>query len=228
MNEVTPIRTARCKPSTESASVTRVLIETPEGNDLVRDTEYSLLCVRHSGLTGKEAPVSLAMLNERTASELRLKHSVEKKIFYVDRGFSEAMQKSYIRALAQQKETEFRTLSLDANATLLVRRLNEQTHSARNVQIITRTLKALEKLNFSPMAETGDASFFRETCQAELLFIEALNGPREKTPVKDAHSLDGLFSMCFSEEDNFKVLESVVTWVNASSSGNEASSRQAV
>lgn len=165
----------------------RVMIESPLGGDYQRNLEYARLCLRHSMLRCNEAPMAFHLLypqalcddtdEERSLGIEQSFHwhkKAQKKVFYLDRGFSAGMAKGLEAAIHQSTPVEFRSLSMDAELVALMESLNSTRPDRIPVMDLSKKLLARREQDFGELAQKGDISCFRKFHQGDLTILERL------------------------------------------------------
>lgn len=163
------------------------MVESPLGGDYQRNMEYARLCMRHAILQRQEAPMAFHLLYPQSLCDdtdeertLGIERSfswhakAQKKVFYLDRGFSAGMAKGLEAAIHQKTPIEFRSLSMDSELVSLIETLNSTPPTQIPVGELSKKLLARRGLDYGSEAQPGDISGYRKFHQSELALLERL------------------------------------------------------
>jgi len=161
----------------------RVMVESPLGGDLQENLIYARLAMRDSLFEHKEAPMAFHLLytqslcddndNERKIGIFRSfvwHKEAEKKLFYLDRGFSNGMMLGYLNAVENGVLTEFRTLSSSDEMQVIVNELNAKVLLSKD-ELESVSLKFKDMMIINENLEIGipgDVSSFRKEKSKEI------------------------------------------------------------
>lgn len=108
----------------EPATIPRVMVESPLGGDLQNNLVYARLAMRHSLFHMGESPMAFHLIyTQSLCDDTDVERQIgifrsfdwhthaSKKLFYIDRGFSNGMKLGYLDAVKKGIEVEFRSVS---------------------------------------------------------------------------------------------------------------------
>ena len=99
-----------------------------------------------------------------------------KKLFYIDRGFSNGMMLGYLDAVKKDIDVEFRSLSIERPILDLVKSLNAGIQSDKELAALSKLLKEMAQSNARlDIGMPGDVTDFRQYHRSDLDEIKRLN-----------------------------------------------------
>lgn len=135
-----------------------VMIESPLAGDLANNIKYARLGLLNGILNHGEAPMAFHLLYTQSlcdATESERKLGIEtsfkwhdddlKKVFYIDRGFSQGMSLSYVHALEKGIQTEFRTMSKNEEIRSFINEANINGLDVSGILALRALLDDIEK-----------------------------------------------------------------------------------
>lgn len=190
MSNLTVIISAHVRESSNLVPIKRperVIVESPLGGDYQRNLEYTRLCLRHAMLQSGESPMAFHLLYPQVLCDdtdqerdLGIDQSfawhakAQKKVFYLDRGFSAGMAKGLEAAILHKTPIEFRSLSMDSELVSVMGKLNSIPAHKLIVTELSKKLLARRGGNYGDHAEPGDLSGFRKFYKKDLALLEGL------------------------------------------------------
>lgn len=163
-----------------------VMVESPLAGDLLNNVAYAKLGMLNCLSNYDESPMAFHLLYtqslcDATDSERKLGIDTSfrwhdddiKKVFYVDRGFSQGMNLSYIHASEKGIETEFRTMSKNDRVIDFVNAANRKILSGDDLIDLRKFLDSVEregKLK-NELALNGDKTGYSKESELDLAHI---------------------------------------------------------
>lgn len=152
----------------------KVIIETPYAGNIEYNSEFTKACVRDSLINHNENPQCLHLIypkiiNDEDTSERSLglgrsfaiHKKANRKIYYLDRGFTEGMREGFVHAIDNGIPVEFRCLSKDKKVQQFIDYANSLTVNPDNaLKFIVSNIERLKDIAL-PVGSFGDYTRFR-------------------------------------------------------------------
>lgn len=152
----------------------KVIIETPYAGNIELNVEFTKACVRDSLINHNENPQCLHLIYPKIINDdeigernlgidrsFAIHQKANRKVYYLDRGFTDGMKDGFLHSIASGIPVEFRCLSKDKKVQQFIRYANSLTvNPADALKFIMSNIENLKDIAL-PVGTFGDYTRFR-------------------------------------------------------------------